>query len=179
MRRKATVKDLKIHFLESDEEKISGKIQINNNDYLVFLNISGSLKKPSFTFESEPYLSKKDIIALILFGKIQSELNEEGLKTVEDTKSAVVGEAISLLSMYYLASTPVESVSYDPQSGVFSAKIKIAQGLSISLGESFGNKRLAKIRKVLGANWIIETGFLKDENTKGKSVTMLKWVKKY
>ena len=50
------------------------KLRYEENNQIVYIYIKGLAKSPKITFEAEPYMSKKDILSFLLFGKRSDEL---------------------------------------------------------------------------------------------------------
>lgn len=176
LRRQAVVKKFKMNFADSKEQqKITGLVHFKNNDYKINLKIFGTVSEPKYLFQSEPPLPDRDILAIVLFGATPADLEAEDLKSVGEAQAAIVDGAISLLSMYYLVSTPVESVGYNPQTRMFTARVSLREGLSMTLGSDTSNRKEVGLRKRLGRGWRIQTSASQDN----KKRAMLKWGKRY
>ncbi len=116
-----------------------------------------------------------------MFGGEPAALDTEGQRSVEETRAAMVDGALGLLSMYYLASTPIDSVGYNPYTGVFRARVKLAKGLTLAVGSDLGGAhQTVGIRKRLSENWSFETTAETDEVTnESKGVALFKWGRRY
>ncbi len=88
---------------------------------------------------------------------IDRTLTADQASSVGNTRAAVQNNALNLASMYLLASTPVESIGYDPITGSFNAKIKLADGTSVTVGTDFSQVNQLGFRQRLGSNWAINT----------------------
>ncbi len=177
LRRKGRIQFFKVNI---QERTIDGLVHFKNNDYAIFLKLFGTVEEPKYIFESEPPLSQSDILAVLLFGAKPELLEENKQRSVDETRAAIADGAISLLSMYYLASTPVESVGYNPDSGLFSARIALAEGLSLSVGRDSTDSNELGLRKRLGSGWIIDTSIRnRRDGQANKGVAMLKWGRRY
>lgn len=179
-RREALVRQIQI-LLKPDHEDpdIEGDILFDNNNYQISMKIYGSVREPKYTFESRPYLNHDDIMSMLLFGKKNSELAQVDMKSAKSARHAVADKAINLLSMYYLASTPVESIDYNPEDGVLSARLNLTKGTSLNLGKNSKDKKVAKIQQVLGENWIFETSYSQDGQKKKSANGVIKWIQRY
>lgn len=71
---------------------------------------------------------------MLLFGRKLDALDAGQAASVGSTGAAVADGAVTLASMYLLASTPVESVGYNPVTRVSTAKIRLADGTSLNVG---------------------------------------------
>jgi len=179
-RRKAEVKKLQMILAHSSEvSEIDGEIHFRESNHNISMKIFGNTKKPQYLFDSKPFLEQEDIVSMLLFGKQASELSDLNLSSVNSTRNAVADRAINLLSMYFLASSPVDSVDYNPEDGVLSAKVSLGNGTAISLGKNSSSKKTAKIQQILGENWIIETSYSDLGQNQKKASGMLKWAIRY
>lgn len=181
LRRQAEVLRFRVALSEDPNDQIlDGLVRFDNNDYTIDLKIFGNAAAPKYLFESDPPLSQSDLMAVLLFGKSPDALDSDKLKTVDDTRAAIADGAVNLLSMYYLAATPVESVGYNPQSGVFSAKVNLQKGLSLTVGTDTNAQKEVGLRKRLGAGWSVETTAIRnDDSNAKKGIAMLRWGKRY
>jgi hypothetical protein len=161
-------------------QPVTGVAKIDNNDYLITLTLGGTVGRPEYFLESRPYLPEKEILAVLLFGKEPEFLDPDKVQSVENTRAALADGMINLISMYYLASTPVESISYNPVSQSFSAKVNLARGTSLTVGTDPENLGEIGIRRNLGGGWSLETKAAIDEETGTNSGSaMLRWSTSY
>lgn len=181
LRREADVELLSLALAEKPEDQlIDGKIRFQNNDYKITMTIYGTASNPQYLLESTPPLSNKELLAVLLFGKQPDLLDSDELNSVGETEAAIADGAIGLVSMYYLASTPIERVGYSPESGVFSAKINLQEGFSLSLGSDGGDTNQVGLRKRLGNGWIVDTTVVNDGQSEvARTIAMLKWGRRY
>ncbi len=161
---------------QKTETEVKGKVNFYYTDYTISLYIDGLADRPRTRLVSDPPLPEKQVVAVLLFGKPMEELDSDQMNSVGNTRSALVDGALTLASMYALASTPVESVGYDPATKVFSAKLRLADGTSFNLKSDTTQVRQLGIRKRLGPNWGINS-YLEDpfEATKRSLTTLLEW----
>jgi hypothetical protein len=96
-------------------------------------------------------------------------------------QAAAAGRGLDLASLYLLASTPVESVGYDPQTGAVSARFRIASGTSLNVSKSQQeDMESIGIRKRIGSNWSIVTQQGNPADPTDKSVSaLLQWSHRY
>jgi hypothetical protein len=82
--------------------------------------------------------------------------------------------------MYLLASTPVESVGYDPATKVFHAKVRLANGTSLNLGSNMKALNQIGLRKLLGPNLAIVSYLENPLDPVHRTLTaFLEWSKGY
>jgi hypothetical protein len=157
-RRTATVDHLNLGFGPNpDKTEVNGEVRVNYTDYTIRIKILGLVQAPTIKFLSEPPLPEDQVIAVLLFGKRIDALDPNQAQSVGSTRAAVEDSAISLASMYLLASTPVESIGYDPTTQTFNAKVRLADGTSLNVGSNMRELNQVGIRKRLGTHWAITT----------------------
>jgi hypothetical protein len=182
LKKKAFVDHIRL-ILAPDEKQplLDGLVVFQDPDVKINLKLSGSVDQPFYELESMPPRSPAELLSIVLYGGDPDALDEENLRSVDETRAAMVDGAIGLLSMYYLASTPIDSVGYNPYTGLFRARVRVAQGLSLTVGSDLGGARQSlTLRKRLTENWSFETGAETDEEThQSKGVAMFKWGRRY
>jgi len=158
-KRDAQVKKLALRSDPKEAEAlyIDGEIQISYVDYTVFIRIGGTTDEPKISLSSEPPLTETQLYSVLLFGRPLDQLESGEIESVGNARSALASGAVSLASMYILASTPIESVGYDPGTGTMSAKVRLADGTSLNVGANMREVERVGIRKRLGPNWYIDT----------------------
>ena len=162
------------------ENRISGVAEVDYTDYLIRIILSGTVEEPEVKFESEPALSDQDVISVLLFGRTSGDLEPGQSQSVGNVRSAAASRSLDLASLYLLASTPVESVGYDPESATFSAKFKLAEGTSLNVSEAQSELESIGVRKRIGSHWAITTQYGNPADPNDKSVsTLLEWSHRY
>lgn len=180
-RRDARVEHFKVQLQGPDEPAtLDGLLRVTYSDYVISIKILGDTETPIVQLTSNPPRTERELAAILLFGKDMSDLDEDQLKSAESFRAAAADGALSLASMYLLASTPVESVGYDPQAKAFTAKVSIGKGASLNLGSDFDGYQRVGVRKRLGGAWSVETFGEYKEETDERSVTALfEWSMRY
>jgi hypothetical protein len=166
---------------KSGEKKLSGDLRIDYTDYVIHIELYGTVDEPGYKFESDPPLSDTDIISVLIFGRTAEDLDEVQGQSVGNVQAAAAGRGLDLASLYFLASTPVESVGYDPQTGAVSANFRIADGTSLNVTRSQSeDMQSIGIRKRIGGNWSIVTQQGNPADPSDKSVSaLLQWSHRY
>ncbi|WP_141732524.1 translocation/assembly module TamB domain-containing protein [Oligoflexus tunisiensis] len=181
-KQKAFVDHIRV-ILSPDEEQplLDGLVVFQDPDVKINLRLSGTVDRPFYELDSVPPRSPTELVSIMLYGGDPEALDDENLRSVDETRAAMVDGAIGLMSMYYLASTPIDSVGYNPYTGQFRARVRVAQGLSLTLGSDLGGVRQSvTLRKRLTENWSFETGAETDEEThESKGIAMFKWGRRY
>ena len=180
-RRQAVVDKLLVKFEPPSEIPVlDGDIVVDTGDYEIHVLIVGTTEKPQLEMYSDPPLPEQDILAMLIFGRKPDLLDPEERRSVEETRAAAADGAIGLISMYYLAKTPIESIGYNPSSGMLSAKVNLGDDLSLTVGTDRDSESRLGLKKRLGKNWSVETLAVKDEKTdRNKGVAMFTWSKRY
>jgi|GEM_PF-6340612 len=182
LKKKAFVHHLRLLLVEDEPQpRLDGLVEFNDPDVKISLKLSGAINRPFYILESQPPRAPTELLSMILFGGNAEALDDESLRSVEETRAAMVDGAIGLLSMYYLASTPIDSVGYNPHTGLFRARLRVGPGLSLMVGSDLeGARQSIALRKRLTENWSFETGAETDEETKeNRGVAMFKWGRRY
>jgi len=149
-------------------------------NYKIDILLFGTAERPTVFFQSDPPLSEDQVLSVLLYGRTYDSLDENKANTISSTSSAFADHAIALGSLFLLASTPIESVGYNPSTGLFSAKIRLAEGTSLSLQTTEGKGQAAGIRKNIGGNWILNTYIENDtETNKQSGGASIEWNKRY
>lgn len=181
-KKKAFINRLALRFEEALESpQLEGLVVFKDPDFRIDLKLSGSVDQPFYTLESRPPRTQSEILSIILFGGGADSLDVDNQRSVEDTRAAMVDGAIGLMSMYYLAATPIETVGYNPHTGIFRARVRLGQTLSLMVGSDLGGANQSiGLRKRLTENWSFETTAETDEETKANhGLAMFRWGRRY
>ncbi len=182
-RRSAQVKELRLRWVKSNANEslveVRGNFAINFPDYAVTVLLAGTLDRPRVTFDSSPPLTRQEIIALLLFGN--EELGSEQNASVAGFDSAVTQRSIGLASLYFLASTPIQSISYDPTTKAVTAKVRLGDKTTVNLtGGPEGSEKVGFSRRI-GKNWAVTTEVPLGDTSSGQQGVsgFLEWFKRY
>lgn len=165
----------------SRDSPLDGLIQVKYVDYTLYVKLMNTLDKPVMKLISDPPLPENQLYSALLFGRPLGDLDPEQSAAVMDTKVAVTDGAIGLISLFALASTPIQSVGYDPSTKVFSAKVRLAEGTSLNVGTSTEHFKSSKvgIRKRLNRFWSVETDVTHSAETGQTASAYLEWSHRY
>ena len=181
LRREIKVENFRIK-LQPDpaKQEITGLVQFKTSDFKVYMDIFGTLEKPLYSFRSVPALPEKDILAVVFFGKTLGELDFDQQKSVDQSEAAFASGVIGLISMYYLSSTPIESISYNPLTNTVAAKFAVREGLSLTIGANTESEGQIGLRQSLGRGWSMESTAIHDDASGlNRGVAMLRWALRY
>ncbi|HXT02372.1 MAG TPA: translocation/assembly module TamB domain-containing protein [Elusimicrobiota bacterium] len=158
---------------------IDGKLIYKKNDVVVNILIVGSTDKPVVTFESTPPMTQNEIVAMLLYGKSPAELGSDDQASAGTASSGFASGAFGLASLYLFASTPVDSVSYDPASKTYEVKFKLPGGATLGVGSNLEESKSLTLRRRVAKNIELETE-LKTSSQQGNAVTtFLEWFRRY
>ena len=206
-RRRGELERLQVAFAaRGGNPVIDAVFRVRYAEYVITLKAIGPASKPTFEASSEPPLPERDVWAALLFGRkletdrssdgasreptlsstpqqgspFASRLSSEEARSAAEMQAAAVDGGLSLATMYLLASTPVESVSYDPISGEVRAAVRLADGAAITVGSDLRSSRSVGFRYRLGNNWYVTTT-LEDalDFTNTRLGTRLEWTRRY
>lgn len=182
LRRKATICYFTVDLNENEKSPpIDGEVEVRYAEYRLKILINGTLEAPHISIDSNPPLSEEDAYSVLVFGRPLSELSPNDGDTVANLRAAASNRAMGLASMYLLATTPIESVTYDPTSNTFSARIRIADGTSLNVGGGLRSLNQLGVKRRLSPSWILNTFIDNPFGTQQqRSVSsFLEWSKRY
>jgi len=163
-----------------NKSRLDGLVRVDYAAYKIKIKVIGSLKRPRFIFESQPPLDQEQIISVLIYGRTFDDLNQSEANNVNSVSSAAAEKALTLGSMYLLASTPIESVAYNPNTQTFTARVRVAKGTAIDLGTQEGKTQEVGLRQKIGGNWFVNTYVENDTETGEQSGgAVLEWSKRY
>ncbi|MCC6272960.1 MAG: translocation/assembly module TamB domain-containing protein [Deltaproteobacteria bacterium] len=180
-RREAQVRELKLTLADpAERSRVSGTIRVPYVDYKIDVLLVGTVERPRILFQSSPPLSQEQILSYLIYGREFEELDTEKTDSVGNVAAALSDRAVALGSLFLLASTPIQSLSYNPATQNFSAKIRLAEGTSLTVGTSEGKTQQVGIRKNVGGNWIVNT-YIENDSEQGeqRGGAFLEYYKRY
>lgn len=185
LRRDIELEQLSIELAASGRSPaLDGRLRVRSGGYLVNVLIDGEFQRPRIRLTSEPPLSEDEIHSVLLFGSPLASLGMEEVSSVGQFKGALVARAVSLASLYFLVATPVQFVSFNPQTGAFGAQVRLPRNLALRLGIEDEEAQQAVLRKRINREFYLETEFrhpkLDATDDQGASLsTYLMWFKRY
>jgi hypothetical protein len=180
-RREATIDHLTLDLANPmNLSPVDGVLLVDYTDYKLTVRVTSVIGKPQFILTSEPPLPENQLVAALLFGQPLEELDADQSDSVGNARAAIADGAVNLLSFYVLASTPIQSLGYDPSTGVVSAKIRLGEGTSLNLGTNTGDTATIGLRRRLSRFWTIETDVSRTTSTGQQVATAyLEWSHRY
>lgn len=179
-KRPGTLKHLNISLqYPIDESVLDGLVQVSYIDYDITVKILSTLKTPVLKLDSKPYLTESQIYSTLLFGQPLNQLDSEQAGSLAAAQNAI-SSGITLFSLYVFASTPIQSVMYDPATGVVSTKIGVGRGTSLNLGMNpLDSRKSIGIQKRIGPHWSIKTEYRQSPSGVDLPTGYLEWSNRY
>jgi hypothetical protein len=183
--KKADVQSIKVSFLpRSKVMQLNGVVVNKTSEVEIRILLLGSTEKPRVEFESDPPLDRDQIVSVLLFNKSLAEVQKQVITDDEAQSSSNVSQAMSdgafgLFSLFFLSSTPIQSVGYDAASQSYNIRFKLGDKTTLGLGSNFGNKREVSLRRSLGGPWAIRTELTQEQEKPNVLLTMLEWFKRF
>lgn len=178
--RNAWIDSLQVNLTPKGEKDLHGTIHVKYVDYEVTVTVAGTTEKPIVQMESDPPLPQDQILGVLLFGRPLSDLEASQKSSVSQLNAAVTDAVLGLSSLYFLASTPVESIGYDPDTQLVTAKVGIGGGTSIELGGGENKLAAVGLRKRLARDWVLKSYVEQSGQTEQKTVTAyVEWARRF
>lgn len=163
-----------------DHSEVKGRLKVSYVDYTIRIVLLGTVEKPTVIFQSEPPLSQDDIMATLIYGEPFAKLDAGDASSVGNMSSAIASRALGISSLYILASTPIQSVSYDPDTKMFSAKLKLGKKTSLTIGSSGEGSKQVGLQKRIGKGWIVNTNVVAPPGgASTRASAFIEWHKRY
>lgn len=178
-RRKIQVEKIVVVRQSPTVTALNGLFSYETSEVKVRIRLLGTSEAPQIVWESDPPLTQRQIISIIVFGKSLNELSQEETSSAQNLERAFADGALGVASLFLLASTPIESVSYDPVSKTYAARLKVDGKTSLSLGSDFEEKQSLALRRQLGGAWSIKTELQSTTEQKDHLSTFLEWFKRF
>ncbi len=182
--KKAEVDHVRVSFTPgSQRNDLDGELDYRTPEYLVKILLVGNTDQPRVEFESDPPLSRDQIISLLLFNRPPEELTEDEASSSSNMSQALLDGAFGLFSLFYLSSTPIQSVSYNSGTGAYSVAVSLDKKTTISYGSNFDQKQSFMVRRRLGGRWSVRTELQQDQqldpDQRNTILTLLEWFQRF
>ncbi len=192
--KKAEVERVRVSYQrDSDLGELDGVIVHRTPEVVVRILLLGSTDSPRVEFQSDPPLSRQQIISVLLFNKSLAELTEEEVSSTQNMSQALSDGAFGLFSLVFLSSTPIQSIGYDPVSQSYSARVRIDNKTTVgarvstaeqgegetTVGSEMEATRQFSVRRRLGNRWAIRTELQQRENSPDAVLTLLEWFRRF
>ena len=178
-RRRAALEELRLDFLDSGEQRMAAHVGVSYLDYDIEIFANGDVASPQLRFASQPPLESDQILSVLLFGRPLNELEDDERSSVGDLNAAFANAALGVSSLYFLASTPFESVGYDPDRQLVTAQLGLGGGASIEVGGGSDASAIG-FKKRLSREFVFRSDVERLGATGRRTVSALvEWVKRF
>ncbi|MFV8258473.1 translocation/assembly module TamB domain-containing protein [Bdellovibrio bacteriovorus] len=179
-RKKATVNNVDLIFHpDTVAPELSGKISYSNPEVNIRILLLGNTQRPIVNLESDPQLNQQQILSVLLFDKSLDELNEDEVNSTSNMSRAVSDGALGLFSLLFLSSTPIQSISYDPNSQSYTARMRLDDNTTFSMQSNMTEQRQFTLRRRLGGNWSVRTELSQEDDRADVVQTLLEWMRRF
>ncbi len=179
-RKQAQLEEVLVSFEPSSKYGLlDGLVRYETSEVKVRILILGTTQKPRVEFLSDPPLNRSQILSVILYNKSLHELTEEEASSAGNFGKALGDGAFGLFSLLFLSSTPIQSVSYDPATQSYNARVRLDDKTSLNLGSDFSDSRQFTVRRRLQGRWVLSTELRQEENEPDSVLTLLEWFRRY
>lgn len=179
-RKKATVNNVDLIFHpDTVAPELSGKISYSNPEVDIRILLLGNTQRPIVNLESDPQLNQQQILSVLLFDKSLDELNEDEVNSTSNMSRAVSDGALGLFSLLFLSSTPIQSISYDPNSQSYTARMRLDDNTTFSMQSNMTEQRQFTLRRRLGGNWSVRTELSQEDDRADVVQTLLEWMRRF
>lgn len=148
---------------EGEDGFINALVEFSLPEYDVFLKLEGPLSSPRYALTSRPALSQGDIISVLIFGRPLEGVGPGDQEAVARTNELISQGVLSLSVLYFLSGSPIQAITYDPNSKQVGAQIGLSRKSSLNVGGSSGGVNTVGVRYSLGGGWFIDTSARESE----------------
>lgn len=180
-KRQIVVQDLKLTLPQEENEAphIKANLMAEQSGYTIYIDVIGKLGDVQIYMRSNPSLPRNDIISVLIYGRTFDNLAGTERDNVGNTGAAIADRAIGLFGIWLFASTPIQSVSYNPATKSYSAQVQVSDKTVLSVGTDWERVQTLELRRHLKGNWMIVTSYEPGETDSGKGSLVLQWQKFY
>jgi TamB, inner membrane protein subunit of TAM complex len=181
LRRKIYVEKINISLTKNEEEDlpIDGRFWMEQGGYKIFIALSGTVQSPTISLTSDPVLTKNDIISVLIYGRLASELVANEAETAGNVNAAVADRAIGLFGLWAFASTPIQSFSYNATTKVYTATVDLGNGVTAGVGTNWEQATNFELRKRVSSRWVLTATWAPNQNNRQQGRLVLQWEKRF
>jgi len=182
LRRKVHVERMSIDLTDVDKKIfiVDGRLSIKQTQYTIFIDVKGQASQPDILLSSVPYLSRSEIISVLLYNRTRNQLASSDVATVGHVGAAIADNAIGLFGIWAFAATPIKSFSYNSATRIYTATIELADGVSTSIGSNWEEEYQVALSKRVSRRWTITAAWLPAGVGKNEQTNLvLQWEKRF
>lgn len=181
LRRKVFVERFQVTLAEDEDGNfpIGGRFRIDQGGYKIFIDLAGTSGGPAVSLNSEPFLPRNEIISVLLYGHTSDSLGQAEAETTGSFDAALADKAIGIFGLWAFASTPIQSFSYNPVTKVYTATVKLGEGLTAGVGTNWERAALLEVRKRVSRRWVLTASWSPTESREQVGKLVLQWEKRF
>lgn len=182
LRRTVHVEKLSFNLDQTQDEAIpmAGRFRIQQTDYTIFVDVTGTTKNPNIKMTSEPYLPESEIISVLLYDRTSDQLVSADAETAGGVQAAVADRAIGLFGLWAFASTPIKSFSYNPVTKVYSATLAVSDSVTAAIGTNWESAAHVELRRRISQKWILTASWTPASQDEAESTKLvLQWESRF
>ncbi|MGE0527601.1 MAG: translocation/assembly module TamB domain-containing protein [Bdellovibrionales bacterium] len=181
LRRTVHVEQLRVVMPTRDDANIpvDGRFRVNQTQYRIFVDVSGTLRAPSIKLSSDPYLPRSEIISVLLYDRTTDQLAGGDTDAVGNFEAALADRAIGLFGLWAFASTPIRSFSYNAVTKVYSATVNLGGGVTATVGTTWEEAAHLEVRKRVSKRWVLTASWDPNQETERAGQLVLQWEKRF
>lgn len=105
--------------------------------YTVSANITGTAKKPTLTFSSDPIMSQADILSVLMFGRPSSQLNGGQQASLQSQAATIAGSyAANQIGQSVADALGLNALQFSVESGLASVGTYVTQDVFLSASQN-------------------------------------------
>ncbi len=182
LRRKVQVEKMKLDLSQADRGifPVSARFKIQQTQYLISIDITGTTDQPQIVMSSEPYLPESEIISVLLYDRLGSELISADAEAAGGVQAAMADRAIGLFGLWAFAATPIKSFSYNPVTKVYSATVALADDVTAGIGTNWEASTRLELRKRVSRKWMLTAAWTQGTGETAQSTKLvLQWEQRF
>lgn len=168
-----TIQLQQLHYKTASNPPINVVFLYKTAGYDIFLTILGTADDPRLVLKSNPSVPREDIISLLLFGRKNDQISSFEKESVGGTEAAISDRAFGLLSLWLFASTPIDSIAYNPATQTYSAQVSLNDGTTLAVGTDWEKSTSLTFKKRLSDTWSLTTTYRPGETEDSSSDVFL------
>jgi hypothetical protein len=178
--KKSALEEFRVELLPNDEQRLFGRLSIEVPDYSIQVLLVGTGADPQLRFTSSPPLDESQILAVLFFGRPLQQLDEEQRNSVSSLNAAFADAVLGFSSLYLLAKTPVETISYNPENRMVSATLSLGGGATLEIGRGVEDTTGFGFRKRLSREFVFRSDVERIGATGKRTVSaLIEWIRRF
>ncbi len=164
---------------ESGDFPINGRFRVDQTNFKIHIDVTGTLDSPQINMTSDPYLPRNEIISVLLYDRTSTQLIGADAETAGNFEAAIADRAIGLFGLWAFASTPIRSFSYNPFTKVYSATVQLSDGVTAGVGTGTERAAHLEVRKRVSKQWVLTASLSPTQEREQVGKLVLQWEKRF